>query len=362
MKRALAGQRRSAPNLGPPRPWIRGPLPGLIQRTLLLGTALGWFALELVLARMVQPARTVRCFRILWLFVQAHRSAGQLLGPLLVGQRGRIGELRRYARNCIVLMALQPERSGASIAASADSVLPAALYGACIPLYDGCFDQMPTRRARAFAEAAGQALAVASAAADLTALAPLLEGSGASPDDAANWQRLIAQLGRWLQHQPPDRRRLVLGWMAQMNAAQLASLSERNVTLSLSERRRLSSLKGGVSFLLLRCLCLPERSDPTGATDQERAALLQAAAVAQWIDDYGDVRSDQALGIHTYIGRLDGAGKASGTIRQGLQDTALALRSVYGQRAERFIVSLSLYYAIKRSLRARERLERLLNR
>lgn len=370
MSAPRSGQRPADPAPGPapaaparPQPTSRR-LPLLIQRPLLLVAALGWFALELVLARMVHPARTLRCFQILWMFVQAHQQARQRLTPLLVGQRRRIAELRRYARNCLVLMALQPERSGSSIASGSDWVLPATLYGACIPLYDGCLDQLPTRQARTFAEATRQALAdaTASPSAGLAPLAPLLEASGSPADDAANWQTLIAELGHWLGQQPTGRRQLVLRWMAQMNAAQLASLSERNVTLSLQERRRLSSLKGGVSFLLLRCLCLQESSDPTGATEGARAVLLQAAAVAQWIDDYGDVRSDQALGIHTYIARLDGAGQASRTIRQGLQDTAIALRRVYGRGAERFIDSLSLYFAIKRSSRARERLQLLLNR
>lgn len=336
----------------------------LLRRALLLGCGLSWFALELLLARMVHPARTLRCFRILWLFLRAERCTRPLLDPLLAGSRGRRSELKRYARNCIVLVALQPECGGNRIEPESAWVVPAALFGACIPLYDGCLDQLPTRQARALVEATGEALAAANASesGDLSGLAPILGRCGAAAEDAASWATLISALGSWLGRQSPERRHLVLEWMGRMNDAQLASLDERNITLGLNECRRLSSLKGGVSFLLLRCLCLPEEGAPTGATEQGRAALLQAAAVAQWIDDYADLANDLSLGIHTYIGRLEASGRAIGTIRQGLRQVAIALRREYGSGSELFIDSLSLYFAIKRSGRLRARLEQALNR
>ncbi len=334
-----------------------------MRRALLLAGGLGWFVVELLRARMVLPTRTWRCFRLLGLFLQAEHSARSQLEPLLHGDQHRRAELRRYARNCIVLMALQPETSAERLSASTPWLRPAALYGACIPLYDGCFDQRPTRQARLLAEATAQGLATAaSTGGTLRALAPLLRHHGAHTEDAANWEALIQALDQWLQLQTPERRGLVLLWMARMNEAQLASLAERNITLGLHERRRVSALKGGVSFLLLRCLCLPEEGDPTGANDPIRAALLQAAAVAQWIDDYADLADDRHRGIHTYIGRLEATGRASATIREGLRQTATTLRQHYGAKAERFINSLCLYFALKRSLRFRDRLQQALER
>lgn len=333
-----------------------------LQRPLLLGTGLGFFALELLRARMVLPARTWRCFRLLGLFLQAGRQARSQLAPLLSGDPLRQAERLRYARNCIVLVALQPDMAPGQIRPTSAWLQPAALYGACIPLYDGCFDQRPTRQARHLAADTAAALTDATRSGTLAALVPLLRRHGARAEDAAAWEALIRALDHWLQRQSPERQRLLLLWMARMNDAQLASLAERNITLPLHERRRISALKGGVSFLLLRCLCLPEGSDPTGASDPIRAALLQAAAVAQWIDDYADLDDDRHLGIHTYIGRLEASGRADATIRAGLRQAAADLRQHYGSKAERFINSLGLYYALKRSLRFRARLQRALER
>lgn len=346
------------------RPALAAPLLRwrLLHQPLLLGGSLGCFALELLRARMLLPARTWRCFLLLRLFLQAGRRARSLLSPLLSSDRCRQAELLRYARNCIVLVSLQPEMAPGQIRPGSAWLQPAALYGACIPLYDGCFDQRPTRQARHLAAETATALAAATGTATLAPLVPLLRRHGASAEDAADWEALIGALDHWLQQQSPERQRLVLLWMARMNDAQLASLAERNITLTLNERRRISALKGGVSFLLLRCLCLPEPGDPTGASDPIRAALLQAAAVAQWIDDYADLHNDRHLGIHTYIGRLEASGRADATIRTGLRQTASALRQHYGTKAERFINSLGLYFALKRSLRFRAQLQRALER
>ena len=342
-----------------------GRLPAPIQRSLLLGSTLGWFALELILARMVHPARTVRCFQILWLFLRAQRSAQHTLNPLLVGDGEHKTRLTNYARNCIVLVALQPERSGATIDNSSDWIQPTTLFGAAIPLYDGCFDHLPTRRARILGQAVGQALTTAGANdGDLDPLLdPLIDAlsdHGALAAKAANWQVLVRGLETWLRQQPPHRRQRLLAWMIRMNDAQIASLGERTITLSQNDRHHLSALKGGVSFLLLRLLGLPDEPDATGTTDQARAALLQTAAVAQWIDDYADVREDLQLGIETYIGRLEGGQGATRTIRAGIRESAIALRAVYGHRAERLIDSLALYFAFKRSLRVQARLAQAL--
>lgn len=338
-----------------------GLLPAPIQRSLLLGSTLGWFALELILARMVHPARTVRCFQILWLFLRAQRSAQHTLHPLLVGDGEHKTRLISYARNCIVLVALQPERSGATIDNSSDWIQPTTLFGAAIPLYDGCFDHLPTRRARALGLAVGEALTTADANdGDLEPLIQALSDHGAVAANAANWQVLVRGLDTWLRQQPPHRRQRLLAWMIRMNDAQIASLGERTITLSQNDRRHLSALKGGVSFLLLRLLGLPDGPEATGATDQARAALLQTAAVAQWIDDYADVREDLQLGIETYIGRLEGGQGATRTIRAGIRESASALRAVYGRRAERLIDSLALYFAFKRSLRMQARLAQAL--
>jgi hypothetical protein len=319
---------------------------------------LGFFALELIVAGMVRPGRTLRSFELLWLFVRADRCAHQLLDPLLIGTPPRRSELIRYARNCIVLVALQPERAGAAIRISSDWVLPAALFGACIPLYDGCVDQLPTRTARQFGRAVAEAFAETSAEAEpqgLRPLAGLLSQYGSSPEDGACWEALLNGLGAWMARQQPSRRLLILGWMERMNEAEIASLGERNVTLSTGERRRLSAQKGGVSFLLLRSLCIPQELDKA-RSETTRAALLQAAALAQWIDDYADVSDDRRLGIHTYIGRLEASHKATDTIRAGICDTAIALRSVYGRSSEHFIDSLRLYFAVKRCQRLNGRL------
>lgn len=333
-----------------------------LHRPLLLGAGLGSFALELLRARMLLPARTWRCFLLLGLFLQAGRRARSHLSPLLSSAPLRQAERLRYARNCIVLVALQPEMAPGQIRPASAWLQPAALYGACIPLYDGCFDQRPTRQARHLAADTAAALAAATRSGTLSALVPLLRRHGARSEDVADWEALIGALDHWLQQQSSERQRLVLLWMARMNDAQLASLAERNITLPLNERRRISALKGGVSFLLLRCLCLEEGGDPTGADDRIRAALLQAAAVAQWIDDYADLDDDRHLGIHTYIGRLEASGRADATIRAGLRQTASALRQHYGTKAERFTNSLGLYFALKRSLRIQARLERALER
>lgn len=329
-------------------------LPRPLKRLLLLGTLLGFFALELIVAGMVQPGRTLRSFQLWWLFQQADRCAQRLLDPLLPGSGSRRAEWIRYARNCIVLVALQPERRGAAIHTSSDWVLPAALFGACIPLYDGCVDRLPTREARQFGRGVAEALAGAELQ-GLTPLADLVPRYGCDHQDAAAWRALISSLGAWIARQQPDRRSLILGWMERMNDAQIASLGERNVTLSNGARRQLSALKGGVSFLLLRALCIPQELDSARA-EAPRAALLQAAALAQWIDDYADVSDDRRLGIHTYIGRLEAGHRATDTIRHGIREAAIALRSVYGRRAEQFIDSLRLYFAIKRCHRLNARL------
>ena len=142
-----------------------------------------------------------------------------------------------------------------------------------------------------------------------------------------------------------------------MNEAQHASLAERDISTSMQQRRRLSSLKGSVSFLLLRSMCLPLGSDTSLFSETKRAALIEAAAVAQWIDDYADVRDDLRQGIHTYISYLDQNRKAGTFIRHGIQQASRALRREYGHRAERFIDSLSLYFALKRTYRILESLE-----
>ena len=348
----------------PPHRLLRGVLAGTrhlpspLKRLLLQGSLLGFFALELIVAGMVQPGRTLRSFQLLWLFVRADRCAHHLLDPLLIGASARRAELIRYARNCIVLVALQPERRGDAIRISSDWILPAALFGACIPLYDGWVDRLPTRTARQFGRAVAEAFAETFSEAEPQGLPPLgeiLSQYGSGPEDGANWQALVTSLGVWIAGQQPARRLLILGWMERMNEAQIASLGERNVTLSHGERRQLSAQKGGVSFLLLRSLCIPQELD-TARAEATRAALLQAAALAQWIDDYGDVNDDRRLGIHTYIGRLEASHRATDTIRAGIRDAAIALRSVYGRKAEHFIDSLRLYFAVKRCHRLHGRL------
>ena len=328
-------------------------LPAPCRRWLCLGLAFAWFAVELILARMVQPARTLRCFQILWMFIQAQRQAEVQLAPLLAGSPRRRARLVRYARNCIVLMALQPELAGVAIGAEPEWLPAAAFYGACIPLFDGCLDRLPTRQARRFGQAVDQTLrSIASQGpGDVRPLQPLLQEYGAPDDDCRSWQALIDALASWISRQSPPRRQLILDWMVRMNEAQLASLAERDVTISLSRRRHLSSLKGGVSFLLLRALCLSEQASAAGGTMATRAALLHAAAVAQWIDDYADVREDVEHGIYTYIARLDALRSADRTIREGLTAASVSLRAQYGSAVERFIDSLDLYYGFKRSAR-----------
>jgi hypothetical protein len=335
-------------------------LPGPCRRWLCLGLAFAWFGVELILARMVTPARTLRCFQILWMFIQAQRHAELQLGPLLAGPPRRRAKLVRYARNCMVLVALQPELADVLIRAEADWLPAAAVYGACIPLFDGCLDRLPTRQARRFGQAVDQMLrSIASLDhGDVRLLKPLLQQYGAPQDDCRSWQALIDALACWLSRQSSQHRQLVLDWMIRMNEAQLASLGERDVTISLHQRRHLSSLKGGVSFLLLRALCLPDQASAVGGSLAARAALLHAAAVAQWIDDYADVREDVEHGIYTYIARLDALRSADATIREGLKAAAVALRAQFGHAAERFIDSLDLYYGFKRSARLWAYLER----
>ena len=338
---------------------IASSLPAFIQTNLLRAIALGWFGLELVLARMVHPLRTIRCFQILWLFIQAQHRSAALLNSLLIGDPMRIKMLRRYARNCIVLVALQPEMAVINIRSEETWVRVAALFGACIPLYDGFLDNLITRNARQMTRAIDEMLQQLLVTADghLMLLENTLGDHGAPADDVICWQRLIAELGNWLQNQSVQKRHLVLTMMKRMNRAQYASLAERDITTSIQNRRRLSSLKGGVSFLLLRSMCLLSRSDTSLCNEMQLAALIEAASVAQWIDDYADLREDLKQGIHTYISDLDQRGKACVTIRQGIQKASRSLRSMYGHRAEHFIDSLSLYFAVKRTHRILEFLE-----